>query len=89
MSKIFRRYVPTLCTTAQKSPIGFQLASCLLKDKKMIGTACCNTTSKSECCGSVHAEANAIKTYFGKNLSFDNKSKMWYLKWGYEKYKET
>jgi hypothetical protein len=69
---------------AQKSPIQFQLCAAILKDKKMVGKPCCNTSNKlvrGMICGSVHAEANAIISYFGKDLRFDNSKKRWCLLW--------
>lgn len=62
---------------ANKSLIDQQLAAAIIKGKKMISKPCCNTT-RSICrgnhIGSLHAEANAIMTFYGRALSFDKKS---------------
>ena len=93
MSKLFNKYYSILCQEASKSEISSKLAACILKDKKMVSKARCNT-SRNFCrgleCGSLHAEANAILTYFGKSLQFDPYIKRWYLLWNkLEKYKKT
>jgi hypothetical protein len=88
-NNLFERFGSKFCEEAQKSPISHQLAAGVIKDKKLVGKVCCNTLSNNDSCGSLHAEANAITTYFGKNLSFDKYRKMWYLKWGFKQCKET
>jgi hypothetical protein len=65
-----------LCTEATKSKLEQKLAAVILKGTKMISNPCCNTqrnTYRGMCRGSLHAEAHAMITYYGKNLSFDNK----------------
>ncbi len=65
-----------LYTEATKSNIGQQLAAGIIKGTKMISIPCCNTnrnTYKGMYSGSLHAEAHAMITYYGKNLSFDSK----------------
>jgi len=88
MSKLFKKFYSTLCQEAEKSDITSKLAAGILKDKKMVSKACCNTGRnfcRRSLCGSLHAEANAILTYFGKSLQLDQGCKRWYLKWSYSK----
>jgi len=66
----------TLRTEANKSLIDQQLAAAIIKGKKMISRPCCNTTRslcRGNCVGSLHAEANAIINYYGRELSYDKK----------------
>lgn len=65
-----------LCAEATNSIIGQQLAAGILKSGKLITKPCCNiprNICRGATIGSLHAEANAILNYFGKNLSFDKK----------------
>ncbi len=65
-----------LYTEAQKSVIDQQLAAAIVKGGKMVSKPCCNSprnTCRGHCCGSLHAEAHAILSYYGKSLSFDRK----------------
>jgi hypothetical protein len=58
-----------------KSNIQMKLAASLLKGKKMVCKPCCNTERnyyKGIHSGSLHAEANAIISYYGKNIAYDN-----------------
>lgn len=67
----------SLRSEANKSQIDQQLAAALIKGKKMISKPCCNTTRslcRGNCIGSLHAEANAIINYYGRELSFDKKT---------------
>ena len=62
---------------ANKSLIDQQLAAAIIKGKKMISKPCCNTIRgicRGNCVGSLHAEANAIINYYGRELSFDKKN---------------
>jgi deoxycytidylate deaminase len=62
---------------ASNSIIDQQLAAAIIKGNKMISKPCCNVP-RSIChgyfCGSLHAEAHAILSYYGKSLSFDKKN---------------
>lgn len=65
-----------LYTEATNSNIEQKLAAVIVKGTKMISIPCCNSqrnTYKGMCRGSLHAEAHAMITYYGKNLSFDSK----------------
>lgn len=65
-----------LYTEASKSLIDQQLAAAIIKGGKMVSKPCCNSprnTCRGHCCGSLHAEAHAILSYYGKSLSFDRK----------------
>jgi hypothetical protein len=88
-NNLFDRFGQTFCQEAQKSPIAHQLAAGVIKDKKLVGKVCCNTLSNNDCCGSLHAEANAITAYFGRNVSFDNHRNKWYLKDYYSQCEKT
>ena len=65
-----------LYTEASKSAIDHQLAAVIVKGGKMVTKPCCNSqrnTCRGNYIGSLHAEARAILTYYGKSLSFDRK----------------
>ena len=82
-SKLFNKFYPVLCHEALKSDISSKLAAGVLKGKKMVSRACCNTNRnfcRGVVCGSLHAEANALLTYLGQSLQFDIINKRWYLK---------
>lgn len=59
---------------AQSSTISHQLSAGIVKGKKIIGKICCNT-ERNICrgmeVGSLHAEAHAIISHFGKSLTYD------------------
>jgi hypothetical protein len=67
---------------ASKSDINYQLAAGILKNKKLVTKPCCNQNRnycRGKLCSSIHAEANAILHYYGKNLKFDPIKNRWYL----------
>jgi hypothetical protein len=81
---LLNRYLPQLRCEALKSNIQTKLAACILKGKKMICKPCCNVDRniyRGINYGSIHAEANAILTYYGKNLVFDKVKNKWCLLW--------
>ncbi len=88
-NNLFERFGSRFCIEAQKSPISHQLAAGVMINKKLAGRVCCNTLSNNDCCGSLHAEANAITSYFGRNLSFDKHRNKWCLKGYYPQCEET
>ena len=88
-NNLFERFGSKFCMEAQKSPISHQLAAGVMINKKLAGRVCCNTLSNNDCSGSLHAEANAITTYFGRNLSFDRHRNKWCLKGYYPQCEET
>ena len=72
----FYNIIPSLITKAKTSTINHQLAAALIKGTKMVGSTCANierNRCKGQQCGSLHAEAHAILTHFGKDLSFSEK----------------
>lgn len=81
-NKLFNKFYPTFCQEALSSNISSKLAAGVLKGKKLVSKVCCNT-SRNFCrgveCGSLHAEANALLTYFGKSLKFDVATGRWCL----------
>lgn len=90
---LFDKFYSKMINEAYKSPLQSQLCAAILKDKKMISKPCCNTTRNlchGQICGSIHAEAHALMSYFGKDLQFDRGKNRWYLlckKW--KEYKKT
>ena len=82
-NKIFNKFYSVLCNEAKKSTITSKLAAIILKNQKLVSKVCCNQ-ERNFCrgveCSSLHAEANAILTYYGKSLQFNISNKKWYLK---------
>ena len=79
--KFSNSLIDNLCLEAQKSPVKAQLAAVILQGKKRVSHICCNTNStciRGYRCPSLHAEANAISSYYGKSLCF-SKKKGWYF----------
>ena len=65
-----------LYTEASKSVIDQQLAAAIIKGGKMVSKPCCNSprnTCRGNFSGSLHAEAHAILSYYGKSISFNKK----------------
>ena len=92
-NKIFNKFYSLLYNEAIKSTITSKLAAIVLKNQKLVSKVCCNQ-ERNFCrgieCSSLHAEANAILTYYGKSLQFNILNKKWYLKsWIYKKNKKT
>ena len=67
---------------ANTSTISYPLAAAVMIDGKPAMQPCCNV-ARNYCrgfiCGSLHAEANALRVYFGKQLKFDPSTNRWYL----------
>jgi deoxycytidylate deaminase len=79
-NKIFDKVYSKLKDEAINSPILYKHCAAILKYKKIIGKPCCNDygCAHNDCSlGSVHAEANAIFCFFGKDVRFDQKNKKW------------
>lgn len=77
----YQSIVHTLSNKAVNSQINQRLAAVLIKGKRMVSQPCCNTLRnkcKGTLCGSLHAETNAILSYYGNKLSF-NKKEGWYF----------
>ena len=67
---------------ALQSDMGHHLAAGIIVDKKLMTKPCCNINRnycRGNVCGSIHAEANALLHYYGRNLQFDKYKKRWYL----------
>jgi hypothetical protein len=77
----FKSLIPSLVANAYTSDVDFLLSAAVIKGSKFITPACPNLR-KNFCkgnCTSLHAEANAIMTHYGKNLFFSEK-----LGWCYQ-----
>jgi len=58
------------------SDMKITVASVLLRNSKPIGRICCNSKRnycRGKVCSSIHAEANAMLTHFGKHISYSPK----------------
>jgi hypothetical protein len=77
----FNNILPRLIQEAYKSTINYQLSAVIIKGQKMLSNPCINVernTCRGHTCGSLHAEANAIVQFFGKDLSYISNTG-WYL----------
>lgn len=68
---LLNKFYSRMKDEASKSPMQYQLCAAIMKNKKMIGRPYCNTNTNTnqlnnKLCGSIHAEANAILHFFGK-----------------------
>jgi len=88
-NKLFDKYGSLFCQEAQKSDITHKLAACVIQNKVPVAPIRCNTLSNSDCCGSCHAEQNALLAHFGRNLSFDRHRNKWCLKDRYPQREKT
>lgn len=73
LSNKHSRIVNTLLPIAQKSTISFRLASVLVSGSKLISRPMCNSSStyrRGKFNTSEHAEAAAIRSFYGKHLSW-------------------
>jgi len=79
---LLNKCYPLFFNAANQSTISYQLAAAVMIDGKIVTNPCCNT-ERNYCrgfiCGSLHAEANALRVYFGKQLKFDPSKNRWYL----------
>jgi len=67
---------------ALESDMSHQLAAGIIIEKKLVSKPCCNVNRnycRRNVCGSIHAEANALLNYYGRNLQFDKQKNRWYL----------
>lgn len=67
---------------ALKSNMCHQLAACVIIEGKIINKPYCNCDRnycRGNIGGSIHAEANALLHYYGRNLKFNKYKKKWYL----------
>lgn len=72
----FNTIFPSLVTKASSSPINMKLSAVIIKGNRMVSPICTNTERnicRRRLCGSLHAEATAILSYYGKNLSYSQK----------------
>lgn len=82
MNNLISRFYQDFRNVAQKSDICYQLAAGVLHDKRLVTKPCCNVTRnfcRGNFCESVHAEANALLNYYGKNLQYDHAKNKWLL----------
>jgi deoxycytidylate deaminase len=90
---MFNKFYPMFCHEALNSNISNKLAAGILKGKKLVSKVCCNINRnlcRGVVCGSLHAEANALLTYFGKSLQFNVLKNKWCLQpINYKKCKKT
>ena len=66
---------------AQKSTINFKLSAVLLHGRRPIGPFVPNeqgTSCRGKICSSIHAELNALKSYYGRSMRWSRK-KGWYI----------
>lgn len=80
MTNFISRFYQDFHNVAQKSDICYQLAAGVLCDKRLVTKPCCNVTRnfcRGNFCESVHAEANALLNFYGKNLQYDNAKNKW------------
>lgn len=76
MSVKFKSICSKLVQEANKSPIKFQLAACLLQNGKIINTPKCNTFgnySRGYLCSSIHAEVRTMLSHYGSQINYDKK----------------
>lgn len=79
-NKIFDNLYSKLKEEAINSPILYKHCAAILKYGKIVGKPCCNDygcAHNDYSLGSVHAEANAIFCFFGKDVRYDQKSRKW------------
>lgn len=85
---LLNKCYPSFLNVANKSTISYPLAAAVMVDGKLATSPCCNI-ERNYCrgfiCGSLHAEANALRIYFGKQLKFDPSKNRWYLLQGRSK----
>jgi deoxycytidylate deaminase len=68
----FNNILPYLYSEAKNSPLASQLAAVLIKNGKMVSQPSMNnlrSTFRGKPYGSIHAEMNAIISYYGKDIS--------------------
>lgn len=74
--------IGSLINEAYNSKLEFRMSAVLLYKKKMITKPCINVETsrcRGKSCLSIHAEANALLNFYGKNLQFDNYKNKWCL----------
>jgi hypothetical protein len=73
---------PVLKEEALESNMCHQLAAGVIVEKKLMTKPCCNINRnycRGNVFGSIHAEANALLRYYGRDLQFDKHKKRWCL----------
>lgn len=79
-TNLFDKVYSKLKDEAFKSPLNHQHCAAILKNKKIIGNPCSNhygDIRSESTLGSMHAETNAIISFFGKDLHYEHKSEKW------------
>jgi hypothetical protein len=82
MNKLILNLYPRMKEAAMKSNMCHQLAACVIIERKLMTKPCCNINRnycRGNVCGSIHAEANALLNYYGRDLQFDKHKNRWYL----------
>ncbi len=82
MNNFILKLYPLLKDKALQSNMCHQLAAGVIVEKKLMTKPCCNNNRnycRGNLCGSIHAEANALLNYYGRNLQFDRHKRRWYL----------
>ena len=83
-SKKFLSLAQNLIPAVSTSNINIGVAAAIVRNGKVIGKVSQNT-ERTHChgmnCSSVHAEVNAVISYFGKDLYYDKKTEG-YAVWG-------
>jgi hypothetical protein len=73
--------IDKLIFQAQQSQMLQKLSACVVSNGKML-TPCCSNVQRNSCrgavLGSLHAEANAVMNYYGRNLKYSPKYG-WYI----------
>lgn len=80
MTDFTLKYYSSFYNEAIKSELTHRLAAGIIVERKLVSKPYCNTNRnyyRGVVCGSIHAEANALLHYFGKNLQFDKVKKRW------------
>ena len=83
MNNLILKIYTLMKNEALESNMCHQLAAGIIVERKLITKPCCNINRnycRGNVCGSIHAEANALLHYYGRDLQFDKYQKRWYLK---------
>jgi hypothetical protein len=82
MNNVINKLYTVMKDEAVNSNMCHQLAAGVIVERKLMTKPCCNINRnycRGNVCGSIHAEANALLHYYGRNLQFDKHKKRWYL----------
>jgi len=79
---LMNKFYNIFLNKASESDISYNLAAGIICNNKLISRPCCNINRnycRGNFCSSIHAEANALLNYYGKNLKFDSMKNRWCL----------